>query len=189
MKEMAPALVRAHQQFKTPAQTGYNNHLRANYSTIADYLSAVNHALWENGIFLTQDAKTVENTVSVITRLTHTSGETIESSPCVIPVTKPDAQAFGSAIAYARRYSLASFLSLAAGVEDDDGESLTQGEKQETEKQETKKAKEIYPDTRFAQNLPRWRESIAAGTTTREKIIQHVESVYAMTDAQKESLK
>lgn len=187
MKEMAPALVRAHQKFKTPAQTGYNNHLRANYSTIADYLSAVNHALWDNGLFLTQDAKTLDNGVSVVTRITHTSGETIESSPCTIPVTKQDAQAFGSAIAYARRYSLASFLSLAAGVEDDDGESLQQEEKEDP-KQEAKKGKEIYPDTRFAQNLPRWRESIEAGTTTPEKIIQHVESVYAMTDAQKESL-
>ena len=38
-----------------------------------------------------------------------------------MPVEKANAQAVGSAISYARRYSLASFMGISAGTEDDDG--------------------------------------------------------------------
>lgn len=118
---IAPALVAAQKAFKVVAQSGVNTHLRSKYSTIADYLNAINHALWANDLFLTQSVMKTDIGIAVTTKIIHKSGEWIESDPCVLPVEKPNAQAVGSAISYARRYSLAAFVGLSAGIEDDDG--------------------------------------------------------------------
>lgn len=118
---IAPALCAAQKAFKPVAQSGINPHLRSKYSTIADYLNAINHALWENNLFLTQSVSKSEVGIAVTTKLIHGSGEWIRSEATVLPVEKQSAQAVGSAISYARRYSLAAFLGIAAGTDDDDG--------------------------------------------------------------------
>ena len=118
---IAPALCAAQRAFKTVAQSGTNPHLRSKYSTIADYLNAINHALWDNELFLTQSVSKSEVGIAVTTKLIHRSGEWLQSEATVLPVEKPSAQAVGSAISYARRYSLAAFLGIAAGTDDDDG--------------------------------------------------------------------
>jgi len=183
MKNIAAALISANKAFKTPAQSGLNTHLRNKYSTIADYLNAVNHALWDNNLFLTQNVKSVENVVNVTTRITHISGEYLESDATSIPIEKPNAQAVGSAIAYARRYSLAAFLSLAAGTEeDDDGESASHT----TEK---RAAKEVYEESRFQQMLPGWTERIKSGKANPDTIIGMVEAKYQLTREQKDAIR
>ena len=118
---ISKALVEAHKQFKPVQTSGLNPHLRSKYSTIADYLNAVQTALLNNGIVISQSVSKTEVGIAVTTILIHTSGEYLESEPCVLPVEKPNAQAVGSAISYARRYSLAAFLGIAAGTDDDDG--------------------------------------------------------------------
>ena len=118
---IAPSLVAAQKAFKPVAQSGMNPHLKSKYSTWADYLNAINHALWANDLFLSQSVSKTEIGIAVTTKIIHKSGEWIESEACVLPVEKPNAQAVGSAISYARRYSLSSFLGIAAGTEDDDG--------------------------------------------------------------------
>lgn len=57
-------------------------------------------------------------TVSITTTVWHKSGQTITSPPLVFPA-KGGPQDVGSAISYARRYSLMAFLGLA--TDDDDG--------------------------------------------------------------------
>lgn len=121
ISKIATALVAAHKDFKPVAQSGLNPHLRSKYSTIADYLNAVQSALLANGICISQSVSKTEVGIAITTKLIHTSGEYLESEACVLPVEKPNAQAVGSAISYARRYSLAAFLGIAAGTEDDDG--------------------------------------------------------------------
>ena len=121
IKAIAPALVAAQKAFKPVSQSGTNPHLRSKYSTIADYLNAINAALWANDLFLSQSVSKSEIGISVTTKIIHKSGEWIESEATVLPVEKANAQAVGSAISYARRYSLASFMGISAGTEDDDG--------------------------------------------------------------------
>jgi hypothetical protein len=58
---------------------------------------------------------------SLTTVLMHESGEFIHGSMPIHAKKEKDPQAYGSAITYARRYSLASVLGLAVGDEDDDG--------------------------------------------------------------------
>jgi len=54
------------------------------------------------------------------------SGEFLESEFPVV-VTKPTAQEYGSAVSYAKRYSLSGLLNLTIQDEDDDGNKATFG--------------------------------------------------------------
>jgi len=54
----------------------------------------------------------------------HASGEWIRSA-LYVPVTKKDAQGFGSAITYGRRYSLAAIVGVASDDDDDANDAVT----------------------------------------------------------------
>ena len=60
----------------------------------------------------------IEGRVNVTTMLMHKSGEWMRET-LSIPVTKADAQGYGSALTYARRYALSALTGIAP--EDDDG--------------------------------------------------------------------
>ena len=60
----------------------------------------------------------VNNCATVTTIIAHKSGEWMRET-LSIPVSKQDAQGYGSALTYARRYALAAFVGIAP--EDDDG--------------------------------------------------------------------
>ena len=88
------------------------------YATLADALIMARPILAKHGIAVMQTAETDENVVSVWTTLMHSSGEYLTHQPTRLP-SGADAQKTGSAITYARRYSLMAALGLA--TEDDDG--------------------------------------------------------------------
>jgi hypothetical protein len=85
-------------------------------------LAAVNEAIEpvsKHGLWYRQHTHENENGVMVETFYIHASGEE-KSAGCVfMPATKRDAQGFGSALTYARRYGLQTAFGLA--TEDDDG--------------------------------------------------------------------
>jgi len=92
------------------------------YATLGDTLDAVMPALHENGLAILQPMESRDGTPGVITRLLHTSGETLDGWTPII-TAGGGAQAFGSGISYARRYGLTALLCLAA--EDDDGKAAS----------------------------------------------------------------
>ena len=99
---------------------GENPHFRSTFATLNAHLKAVEPLLIKYGCTLTQptgyDARTGINVQ--ITKITHTaSGEAIESSLAL--GEQKDMQKLGSAITYARRYTLGCLLAMQA--EDDDG--------------------------------------------------------------------
>lgn len=98
------------------------------YADLATVLSAVNPALAKNGLAVVQTFDSTETGEQLlITRLLHTSGESISSHlPLVISKGRNPLHDFGGATTYLRRYSLLAMLNLAAGIEDDDGESAAQ---------------------------------------------------------------
>ena len=88
------------------------------YADLGTTLDAVMPALHANGLALVQPMEVREGKAGIITRLMHTSGDTLEGwTP--LSGTMSTAQEMGSAITYARRYGLTALLCLAA--EDDDG--------------------------------------------------------------------
>ena len=85
-------------------------------------IDAVKQPLLDQGIVFLQGVSGVENGVAVETMLLHVSGEWM-SSTLEIPASKHDAQGYGSAITYGRRYGLQAMCGVPA--EDDDGNAAT----------------------------------------------------------------
>lgn len=88
------------------------------YATLADSIDAVAKALTDNEIAVIQPVASERGRVTVTTMLVHSSGEWMASA-LSMPVAEEKAQAVGSAITYARRYSLQAFVGIAP--DDDDG--------------------------------------------------------------------
>ena len=119
IKELATALAKAQATMAGAKKDSTNPHFRSKYADLASIWEACRDALTSNGIAVVQMTRaTAEEAVIVETRLMHSSGEWIEGE-LLVPVTKADAQGFGSARTYARRYSLAAAVGVAP--EDDDG--------------------------------------------------------------------
>jgi len=90
------------------------------YATLEAVIEASHEHLAANKLAILQGPGMMQgNALTVTTRLIHESGEWIETD-FAIPLAKQDPQAAGSAITYARRYSLMAMLNMPAV--DDDGE-------------------------------------------------------------------
>lgn len=124
--KIAPALCKAQKAIGGAVKRdGTNPHFRSKYATLEAVTEAVLVPLNENEISILQSAPELEagaKSITVITRLLHTSGQWLESV-CVMPVEKISAQGSGSAMTYGRRYGLMAMLGLAP--EDDDGNAAT----------------------------------------------------------------
>ena len=104
-----------------------NPHFKSKYADLSSVIDACRKPLGDNGLAFVQLVSTDKSGVIVTTRLLHSSGESIEAS-CWLPVVQQTPQAYGSAITYGRRYSLAAMVGVAA--EDDDGNGATSAGKE-----------------------------------------------------------
>jgi hypothetical protein len=122
-KTIATAFVKAQAAFGPALKTSDNQHFRSKYAGLDACIEAVIDALHANGIALMQRNIPCESGVSVETILLHTSGETISGGILHVPASKQDPQGYGSALTYARRYSLLTLCGIAP--EDDDGNAAS----------------------------------------------------------------
>lgn len=119
MKSIATALVSARKAFGPALKTKTNPHLKAKYADLAACLEAVEDALTASGVWLYQETSECADGVTVETVFLHESGESLRCGKLHVPAVKSDPQGYGSALTYARRYSLMTACGIAA--EDDDG--------------------------------------------------------------------
>jgi hypothetical protein len=122
IKTIAPALLKAQQGIKAALKDSTNPHFKSKYADLSSVIDAVKEHLNGQGITFLQGIVAAEHGVGVETMLLHTSGEWL-SSILEIPASKQDAQGYGSAITYGRRYGLQSMCGVPA--EDDDGNAAT----------------------------------------------------------------
>jgi hypothetical protein len=123
MKEIAAALVKAQKAFGPALKTSSNPAFRSKYAKLENCIDAVIDALNDNGIMLMQQTHPCEDGVIVETIFIHESGETMSGGKLHVPAAKHDPQGYGSALTYARRYSLQAACGIAP--EDDDGNMAT----------------------------------------------------------------
>lgn len=118
---LTAALAKARAAFKPVIKDANNPFFKSKYADLAGVLDAVVPALSANGLAVIQ---TTDGTAPMVltTTIAHSSGEFISGTYPIVPV-KNDPQGVGSAITYARRYTLCAILSVAA--EDDDGNAAT----------------------------------------------------------------
>lgn len=120
--DLAMALAAAQLEMKPALKHSKNPFFKSNYADLESVCAACLHTLNKHGIAVTQTTCHLESnniSVSLVTTLIHKSGQWIESIYPVHP-TKQDPQSLGSALKYARRYSLAGIACVAES--DDDGE-------------------------------------------------------------------
>lgn len=146
ISKIAPALLAAQKKIGAAKKDGKNPFFHSSYVTLGSVMEACKEALNENEITVLQPVGTDEQGVYVETVLLHASGEFISDRMRIAvpqkmvkpdktrnetfePYFTPDPQAQGSAISYARRYSLQSMVFIPA--EDDDAERATNHNKTE----------------------------------------------------------
>jgi len=123
MQKVSAALVKAQKAFGPALKTNTNPAFKSKYADLSACIEAVVDALNENGIALIQRSIPCDSGVCVETMFIHESGESLSSGPLHVPASKQDPQGYGSALTYARRYSLMAACGIAP--EDDDGNAAS----------------------------------------------------------------
>jgi hypothetical protein len=123
MKNIATALVKAQRAFGPALKSSTNPHFRSKYADLSACVEAVIEGLNGAGIALIQRTSMDDTGVTVETVFVHESGEMMECGKLHVPAAKQDPQGYGSALTYARRYSLMAACGIAP--EDDDGNAAT----------------------------------------------------------------
>lgn len=123
MEKIAPAFIKAKKEFGPALKDRTNPAFKSKYADLGACLDAVDDALLANGIALMQETFMDETGVTVETVFIHESGETMRGGRLHVPASKQDPQGYGSALTYARRYSLQAACGIAP--EDDDGNAAS----------------------------------------------------------------
>lgn len=111
------ALAVALPQLEAAKKTSVNPHFKAKYADLGAILEAI-QPIAEHGLWFRQVSHEAENGVSIETFYIHDTGE-LSAGKVFVPADKANAQGYGSAQTYARRYGLQMAFGLA--TEDDDG--------------------------------------------------------------------
>lgn len=117
--EFAAAFIKASSEIRGAVKDSVNPHYKSKYADLESVIDAVKHHLINNGIMFVQSIVPGED-VEVATILIYKTGESLSLGSLKVPLAKKDAQGYGSALTYARRYSLSTALGI-PNV-DDDGE-------------------------------------------------------------------
>lgn len=118
--ELATALAKAQGEMSGASKDSANPFFKSKYADFASVRAACLPALTKHGIAVVQSPEVADMTVTIETRLIHSSGQWLAGSvQCAAKDSTP--QSIGSAISYLRRYGLQAFACVAA--EDDDGEA------------------------------------------------------------------
>lgn len=123
VEPFAEALVKLQGAIKTAVKDATNPAFKSKYADLGAVWEAVKPALQANGFVVVQSPNFDGDIMWLETTLLHVSGERMTGRYPLRP-TKPDPQGFGSAITYARRYSLSAMLGVVAD-EDDDGNAAS----------------------------------------------------------------
>jgi len=152
INDLASALCKAQDQMSGAAKDSKNPFFKSSYADLSSVVKAVKQPFADNGLSYSQFPIYEEKLVGVETILMHSSGQWI-SSKLLLPMTKQDPQAAGSAITYARRYALQAIAGIPS--EDDDGNAASHAKKVAYQLDETALA---------------WVASIKAGSAKLEDI-------------------
>lgn len=120
---LAAALSAAQLAMRHVERTATNEAAGSRYATLAAVLDAVREPLAQNGLAITQPVQCDGQRVTVVTRLLHTGGESIESAITILTDGTP--WGIGSAISYGRRYGICAIVGLAQA--DDDAQAAQRG--------------------------------------------------------------
>lgn len=128
IKELATAFSKAQAAVEGATKDSNNPHFKTKYADLGAVWAACRDALTSNGLSVVQfPGELIENRMTMTTMLMHSSGQWMRET-LSIPLSKVDAQGYGSATTYARRYALAAVVGVCP--EDDDGNAASEPQRQ-----------------------------------------------------------
>lgn len=120
--QLIPAIIAVQKEIGSIAKNAENPFFHSNYTTLDKIMKELRPFLSQNNLALVQTMGLSESgDVGLTTSLIHISGQWIRGTLVVRPEKKTP-QGDGSAITYARRYSISAMFGLTPD-EDDDGEA------------------------------------------------------------------
>lgn len=182
MKNIATALVKAQRAFGPALKSSTNPHFRSKYADLSACVEAVIDGLNGAGIALVQRTSEDTTGVTVETVFIHESGEMLECGKFHVPASKQDPQGYGSALTYARRYSLMAACGIAP--EDDDGNAASKSPKANHSLMQDHLTA-ISESSNLEELQTRFKEAYKAAGTDK----QWLEAVTASKDLMKRNLK
>jgi hypothetical protein len=124
INEIAKALATAQAKIESAELNKINPHFKSKYADLASVIDSIRAPLSSNGIAVSQTMELRDTGMVLRTVLMHTSGQWIASEYPLPATARP--QEMGSALTYARRYSLSALVCNSAD-EDDDGNGAEAG--------------------------------------------------------------
>ncbi len=170
--QILPALLSVKSKLEGVTKSSNNPYFKSKYADLNSHLDAVEPLLAQHGLALFQpisyDVVTGKNIVTSM--IMHSSGQFIKSEMSLM-TKEEDMQKLGSAVTYARRYTLGSLLSMKA-VDDDGEAAVGRTEKVKVEKSEVKPVDSVAatPVATAAPRRPSFRKNVSASTSTSDDI-------------------
>ena len=115
--KIASALGLAQAEMGAAMKDGTNPHFKSGFASLTSVILSVKEPFFHHNLSYVQPTVRIDGYVGCITRIMHSSGQWLEGE-LTLPLTKQDPQAAGSAITYARRYSLMSMVGLPTADDD-----------------------------------------------------------------------
>ncbi|NJL54144.1 ERF family protein [bacterium] len=135
--KLSMALSKAQGTMNVAKKDANNPFFKSKYADLESVWEACREALTQNELAVIQTPEIFDGQICLITTLTHSSGEWIESK-LPLMLTKQDPQTMGSALTYARRYALAAMVGVVQS--DDDGEKAMDGVDRSPQSKHTQRA-------------------------------------------------
>lgn len=152
ISNLAKALAAFQGEVKNPKCTANNPFFNSSYAPLSEIIDAAKPILAKHGLSYTQSVSGDGQSLNVTTLLMHASGEWIEHDSLTTKPERNNSQGQGSAATYARRYTLAAALGLAAD-NDDDGNESSQPSNPQTKKAPAPKKEPEFNITAYLKQL------------------------------------
>lgn len=118
------ALARAQGELEHAEKNANNPHFRSKYASLDGVVDTIKPTLDKYDLAVIQGFIPSADGITLETMIVHKSGEWIRDEGLHLPADKKNAQGFGSAATYARRYALMAMLGVAPS-DDDDGNAAS----------------------------------------------------------------
>ena len=156
--ELFKAFANFKKKLKQPLKDANNPFFKSKYVPLENVVQVVDEAMIDTGLSYTQGiADLEEGYLRVDTIVLHESGEYMVIKGSKVKPVKNDPQSAGSAITYARRYSLSTAFGIASDP-DDDGNGASQQAKNNQQPKNTQQSKaqpkpELTPEQKVVANI------------------------------------
>lgn len=172
---LSKALVETQKELKQPLKYAKNPFFKSEYVPLENVAEAITESATKHGLAFSQYATTTETgNVSVGTIVFHESGEFIEFPPLILKPENTKPQSIGSAITYAKRYSLSAVFGITSDKDDDGNKANGNGEQQKQPQKRNQKQAPQNDELDVHAIVEKYVQQLAVLGVKREDVVEYV---------------